>query len=101
MSQSESAAEQNIVPSWYREIYLVGEFDGFHQKYGNHSACFIDREPWAGKFCADNGWSHFGIFAQGPTWFRDQRLIDWLEQQRDAGFFKKFDRVAFSGKIGL
>ncbi len=119
MSETPPDPDLNTVPNWYRDIFPAGEHDGYYQKFGNHAACFIDRgahqlvvtfdnlaeaggrhlarEPWAGKFCADNGWSHLGIFAQGPTWFRDQRLIHWMEQQRDAGFFDGFDRVAFCG----
>lgn len=107
------------VPSWYREIFPAGMADGFYYKLGDHSASFVDRgrrqlvvsfdnlaeagnqrydrEPWAGKFCADNGWSHLGIYAQPPSWFRDAQLITFLEKLRDDGFFAGFDRVAFCG----
>ncbi|KAE9631775.1 hypothetical protein [Parasedimentitalea maritima] len=107
------------VPSWYREIFPNGPRDGFYQKLGLHSAVYVDRgahqlvvsfdnlaeaggrrydrEPWAAKFCADNGWSHLGILAQPPSWFRDKPLIHFLEHLRDAGFFKRFDRVTFCG----
>lgn len=107
------------VPSWYMEIFPAGPRDGFFQKLGDHSVAFVDRgahqlvvtfdnlaeaggkrydrEPWAAKFCADNGWSHLGIFAQPPSWFRDARLISYLEDLRDRGFFEGFERVAFCG----
>lgn len=121
MSDDITAVEDELggVPSWYREIFPAGSRDGFYQKLGPHSAVFVDRgkhqlvvsfdnlaeaggqrydrEPWAGKFCADNGWSHLGIFAQPPSWFRDGALIQYLEYLRDSGFFKQFDRVTFCG----
>lgn len=107
------------IPPWYSEIFPAGLLDGFYSKLGDHAACFVDRgahqlvvsfdnlaeaggkrydrEPWAAKFCSDNGWSHLGILAQPPSWFRDARLITYLEKLRDDGFFEGFERVAFCG----
>lgn len=107
------------VPAWYREIFPAGSFDGFYQKMGPHSAVFVDRgthqlvvsfdnlaeagnprydrEAWAAKFCADNGWSHLGVLAQPPSWFRDKTLIQFMEHLRDSAFFRRFDRVTFCG----
>lgn len=106
-------------PSWYKEIFPAGLRDGFYQKFGNHSAVFVersksrlvvsfdnlseagnprfDREAWAGKFCADNNWSHLGVFAQTPSWFRDNLLIGFMEKLAKDGFFREFDQVAFCG----
>ncbi len=119
MSETEPTQDLGGLPSWYQEIFPAGPSDGFYQKFGSHSASFVDRgshqlvvsfdnlsdagnprydrEPWARKFCADNGWSHLGVYAQPPSWFRDARLITFLEGPRDAGFFARFDRVAMVG----
>ncbi len=119
MSETEQTQDLGGLPNWYQEIFPAGPSDGFYQKFGSHSASFVDRgshqlvvsfdnlsdagnprydrDPWAGKFCADNGWSHLGIYAQPPSWFRDERLIAFLEGLRDAGFFTRFDRVAMVG----
>lgn len=118
-STTDGSAEMGGVPSWYREIFPAGPNRGFFHNLGDHSAVFVDRgrgqlvvsfdnlaeagghrydrEAWAAKFCADREWSHLGIFAQPPSWFRDMELITFLEGLRDAGFFKRFERVAFCG----
>lgn len=115
----ERKVETGVIPDWYRDIYPDGERDGFYEKLGMHSLCYVerrktqlvitfdnlaeaghdgyDREAWASGFCNYNNWSHLGIFAQGPTWFRDARLIARLEKLRDDGFFEGFDHVALSG----
>ncbi len=106
-------------PSWYREIYPAGERDGWFRKFGDYSCSFVERsrdqlvvsfdnlsqagneayqrEPWAQKFCEDRAFSHLGIYAQTPTWFRNADLIDQLEKLRDDGFFRGFQKVAFVG----
>ncbi|WGI22370.1 hypothetical protein [Amylibacter sp. IMCC11727] len=115
----EREVETGIIPDWYRDIYPDGERDGFYEKIGAHSLCYVernlsqlvitfdnlaeaghegyDREAWASGFCNYNNWSHMGIFAQGPTWFRDERLIRRLEKLRDDGFFEQFGYVALAG----
>lgn len=107
------------LPSWYREIYPAGDRDGWFRKFGDYSCSFVERdrsqlvvsfdnlsqagneayarEPWAQKFCDDRGYSHLGIYAQTPTWFRNAGLIDHLEQLRNDGFFKGFENVSFVG----
>lgn len=106
-------------PTWYREIYPGGDKCGWFRSFGQYAASFVERdvdqlvvsfdnlsqagnsayarEPWAQKFCADRDFSHLGIYAQEPTWFRDADLIDHLENLRDEGFFTGFKRVAFVG----
>lgn len=114
------ALEEEIAPpTWYREIYPAGERAGWFQSFGDYAASFVDRgtkqlvvsfdnlsqagndayarEPWAQKFCADREFSHLGVYAQVPTWFRDEMLIDHLVKLRRDGFFKRFDKVAFVG----
>ena len=111
--------EETAPPSWYREIYPGGAHSGWFHSFGTHSCSFVDRtsdqlvvsfdnlsqagndayarEPWAQKFCADRGYSHVGVYAQTPSWYRDAELIAYLEHLRDTGFFKQFKRVAFVG----
>lgn len=107
------------LPEWYREIFPAGPRDGFYEKLGPHVLIHVDRgkshlivtfdnlsdagypgydiRPWAEKFVRDNGWSHLGICAQGPTWYRDKRLIARMEKLRDDGFFAQFDRIVMAG----
>ncbi|NSX54784.1 hypothetical protein [Parasulfitobacter algicola] len=107
------------LPNWYTEIFPAGARNGFYEKFGDHSAVFVerdthqliisfdnlsdagnpryDREPWAAKFCRDNGWSHLGIFAQGPTWFRSKQLIALFDRLRNEGFFQRFKNVTLCG----
>jgi hypothetical protein len=107
------------LPSWYEEIFPAAPHDGFFHKIGQHAACFVDRgddrlvvsfdnladagypypdiEPWAGDFVRKNGWSHLGVFARGPSWYRDPGIIAFLEGLRDQGFFKRFKGVSLIG----
>lgn len=107
------------LPSWYREIFPAGPSDGFYHKLGPHSLMFVERDPstllvsfdnlaeagnprydreaWAGKFIADNGWSHLGVFSQGATWFRDKALIDFMAHLAETGFFGQFKKVVLCG----
>ena len=111
--------EETAPPSWYREIYPGGDHKGWFHSFGVHSCSFVDRtsdqlvvsfdnlsqagndayarEPWAQKFCSDRTYSHLGVYAQTPSWYRDAELISYLEHLRDTGFFKQFKRVAFIG----
>lgn len=118
-TQPTGLEEEFMPPSWYQEIYPGGDRTGWFTSLGDHAASFVQRskkqlvvsfdnlsqagndayarEPWAQKFCADRNFSHLGIYAQTPTWFRDADLIAYLEGLRDQGFFKAFKSVAFVG----
>lgn len=107
------------LPLWYRDIYPNGNFQGFYHNLGDHMVNYVDRgssqllvtfdnlaeaggrqfdrDAWAAKFISDNGWNHLGVMASGPTWFRDQDLIDFLEGLKSRGFFSEFQRVALAG----
>lgn len=107
------------VPTWYREIYPAGEFDGFYQKMGNHAVAYVerrdhqlvvsfdnlsdaghpgyDKEAWAGAFCRYNNWSHLGVFTQDPSWFRSAALIQFLEKLKADGFFERFANITLCG----
>lgn len=110
---------EKIPPLWYLDIYPNGQFTGFYQNFGKHAVNFVDRksnrlvitfdnlaeaggrhydrDAWAAKFIGENGWSHLGIMAAGPTWFRDPDLIAFLDKLKADGFFAKFDHVALAG----
>jgi len=112
-------AERDLLPEWYREIFPAGPRDGFYEKLGAHALIHIARapdclvvtfdnlsdagypgydiRPWAEKFIREQGWSHLGIVAQGPTWYRDAQLIARMEALRDAGFFARYSRVVMAG----
>ncbi len=106
-------------PLWYRHIYPGGQFTGFYHAMKDHALVYVERspstlivtfdnlsqaggaylnrDPWAAKFIADEGHSHLGVIANGPTWFRDPQLITYLERLRDEGFFERFPVVAMAG----
>jgi hypothetical protein len=108
-----------LPPTWFEEIYPGGTRPGFYHKVGAYAASFVDRgpeklvvsfdnlhnagdkrirrEPWAQKLCADHGWSHLGIYAQAPTWFRDMELIQFMEKLAKDGFFTRFETSGFAG----
>ena len=119
-SPANDALEEALAPpTWYREIYPGGDKRGWFHSHGTYAASFVERstdqlvvsfdnlsqagndayarEPWAQKFCSDREFSHLGIYAQEPTWFRDADLIAHLEGLRDEGFFAGFKKVAFVG----
>lgn len=107
------------VPDWYAEIFPAGPRDGFYHKMGDHAASFVDRgrgrlivsfdnlsdagyphydiAPWAAKFVSDRGWSHLGLYARGPTWFRAAAVNRFFDRLAREGFFARFDHVAFTG----
>jgi hypothetical protein len=117
--ESAETAGQGLLPDWYREIFPAGPRDGFYEKLGDHALIHIARapdclvvtfdnlsdagypgydiRPWAEKFIREQGWSHLGVVAQGPTWYRDAQLIARMEALRDAGFFARFSRVVMAG----
>lgn len=43
------------------------------------------------------GWSHLGIVADGPTWWRDRAVWRYFDRLVDDAFFEDFDRVVFFG----
>ena len=112
-------AEHDRVPNWYAEIFPAGKHDGFYERLGEHALSFVERNtgqlvvsfdnlsdagypyhdvtPWGEKMIRENEWSHLGVYARGPTWYRDARLIARLEKLAAEGFFARFDRVALIG----
>lgn len=119
MSAAEQEQPEITLPGWFKDIYPAGPFDGFYHKRGHHAVVHVARSPdvlvvsfdnlaeaggrdyhrdaWAAKFIGDSGWSHLGIFASGPTWFREDKLIAYLEFLRASGFFRQFKKVVMCG----
>lgn len=56
-----------------------------------------NRLPWAVDFISSQGWSSLGFMAHGPTWYRDDAVLDFFDELRDTGFFNGFERVVFYG----
>ncbi|MXQ08209.1 hypothetical protein GQ651_10175 [Alphaproteobacteria bacterium GH1-50] len=116
---AEPATPSGDAPTWLQEIFPAGGRNGFYEKSHDHALAFVERsrrqlvvsfdnlsdagnpnydvEPWAGKFVHDQGWSHLGVFARGPTWYRDMWLIDQFARLAESGFFRRFERVALIG----
>ncbi|MEP3847398.1 MAG: alpha/beta fold hydrolase [Paracoccaceae bacterium] len=108
--------------AWRITLAGIAEKDGFFKELSDrHKAIYIpqkdeagktlvvvfdnlddvrqdsDRLPWAVDFISAQGWSALGFMAHGPTWYRDDKVLDFFDELRDDGFFDKFDRVVFYG----
>lgn len=53
--------------------------------------------PFALTVAEERGWSHLGILADGPTWYRDEALYRYFDRLVDDAFFDDFDEVVFYG----
>ncbi|PCD75751.1 hypothetical protein [Pseudothioclava arenosa] len=106
-------------PIWYQEIFPAGGQQGFYHWLGRHGLTYVERDPrklmvtfdnlhnvgnkelarnpWAASFCRDRGYSHLGVLAQHPDWYRDPKLIQFFAGLAKNGFFKRFDKVVFAG----
>ena len=57
----------------------------------------VRRDGWAYAFAAARGWSHLGVLAFTPTWFREAELHDTLRGLAATGFFARFAGVTMTG----
>lgn len=111
--------EQQSPEDWRAHLGEVGAREGFFRELGpRHSALYvergdtlivtfenldhvyqrgIDRMPWGHSFVVGNGWSMLGMMAHGWTWYRDEKVYDFFDELRDAGFFGQFRKVIFYG----
>ncbi len=55
------------------------------------------RDPWALKFALDQGWGFLGVMPYQLHWYRDQELMDRLEEIGQSDFFQPFEKVLFTG----
>lgn len=56
-----------------------------------------DAEPFGWRLAGPQGWSQLTIIANGPTWFREEKLYAQFDRLIDDGFFDQFDEVLFYG----
>ncbi|MEX1660761.1 alpha/beta fold hydrolase [Thioclava sp. 15-R06ZXC-3] len=114
--------KQNRAEAWRETLLAAAREKGFFEDVGDmHKAIFIpaegaaaktlvvvfdnlddvrqktDRLPWAVDFISSQGWSSLGFMAHGPTWYRDDAVLDYFDRLQAQGFFKKFKRVVFYG----
>lgn len=55
------------------------------------------RDPWGYGFAEKSNWSFLGIMAFDEHWFREPLLFDRLQRLAQEGFFRRYDKVIFSG----
>lgn len=55
------------------------------------------RDPWGYAFAKKMGWSHLGVMAYQPKWFRHARLYKQFDWLKETGFFERYKQVIFSG----
>ena len=116
------AAKQAKKESWRSTLAALAQERGFFEEIGNnHKALYLpqegergktlvvafdnlddsrqssDRLPWAVDFISSQGWSSLGFMAHGPTWYRDEAVVDFFDKMRDEKFFDQFERVVFYG----
>lgn len=106
-------------PGWLTDLRAGPHRRGFYQSFNNYAANFserspdhlvvsfdnlssvrgdpVDRESWGYGFIRKNGWSHLGVMAFQPTWFRDDELFDYMRGLADRGFFAGFKSVTMIG----
>lgn len=116
-SEGEIATEP--CPSWLRDLRRSNHRTGFYQALGNHALVFVDRDsanlivsfdnlssvrddvvdrdPWGYGFASKFGWSHLGVMAFRPDWFRDPKLFREMRRLADEGFFRRFRDVTLTG----
>ncbi|MCC1480578.1 phosphoadenosine phosphosulfate reductase [Roseibaca sp. Y0-43] len=56
-----------------------------------------DHKPLGLLVAEAHGWSHLGLIARAPRWYRDREVLDFFDAQIDEGFFESFKRVLFYG----
>ncbi len=103
---------------WFAEMEEVGEEHGYLERLGdNHTALFVDvgpkllvtfeqmgvirnrkgSLPRGFAYAMDQGWSVLCLIAEGPTWFRNERVYRYIDRLTDEGFFEDFEETLFYG----
>lgn len=113
------APPSDPAPAWLADLRRSPHRTGFYQALGDHALVFADRgsdqlvvsfdnlssardpavnrDPWGYGFVAKNGWSHLGVMAFSPIWFRDEALFAAMRGLAAQGFFQKFRGVTLIG----
>lgn len=111
-------SESHVAPLWLVEMRR-SMMRGFYHSLGEHALAFmdrgspdlvvsfdnlssardeaVDRGPWGYGFAAKNGFSHLGVMAFRPSWFRDDELFSELRRLAESGFFRRFASVTMTG----
>jgi len=104
---------------WFARMERLGRREGFFTRLGrDHCAFFADREstlivtfetvdsirrrqpdevPLGFSVCENRDWSHLCLMAQGPTWYRDPAVYEFIDGLVDDAFFDAYDQVVFFG----
>lgn len=122
MATVEPSEKDKRAEAWRETLLAAAHEKGFFEDVGDmHKAIFIpaegekadtlvvvfdnlddvrqksDRLPWAVDFISSQGWSSLGFMAHGPTWYRDEAVLDFFDRLRAEDFFDRFKRVVFYG----
>lgn len=110
--------KSSYLAKWQETLQSAGAEHGFYEELGDHHrALFMqksdtivvtfdnlddvrqdaDRLPWGVNFINSCGWSSLGVMAHGPTWYRDQKVIEFFDRLDRERFFERFARVVFYG----
>lgn len=114
-----AAPSPDLAPRWLTDFRHSDNQNGFYRSLRSHALVFTDRgednlvvtfdnlsstreemitrDPWGYAFVAKNGWSHLGVMAFAPVWYRDDQLFDALQALADEGFFRRFRTVTLTG----
>lgn len=115
-----AAQPRSYAPHWLEDLRATPGRRGFYRSMPDHALAFVDRGPgplvvgfdnlssvrdrapvrrdgWAYAFAAQRGWSHLGVLAFTPHWFREAELHDALRGLAAEGFFARFESVAMMG----
>lgn len=113
-------AVRDGAPRWLKDLRATPGLRGFYRSLPEHALAFVDRgaerlvvgfdnlssvrdrapvrrDGWAYAFAAERGWSHLGVLAFTPTWFREPELHDALRELAASGFFARFGSVTTLG----
>lgn len=105
--------------AWFEQLEDVADDLGHYNFLGKaHSSAFIEAgprllvtfenapdiiarnsgaEPLGFHYVRTQGWSHLGIYATTPGWYRDTYVYAYFDRLIDDGFFDNFDDVLFFG----
>lgn len=111
--------ESAAAAPWLKSLSPGGDGKGFLKKLESHAVALnarpsdrlvvsfdnlsevnndsIDREPWGGKFIADEGYAHLSVFSGRKSWYRDQEVIDCLTELSKSPEITQYKKVSLIG----
>lgn len=113
-------AARPTAPHWLEDLRGTPGRRGFYRSTPEHALVFVDRgserlvvgfdnlasvrdnapvrrDGWGYAFAASRGWSHLGVLAFTPHWFREAELHEALRGLAAEGFFARFGSVTLMG----